>query len=322
MNFLKLIVLMACPFWVFDLTLRVLQKNPPVWVADSMAVALILIGFGMFVKFLRGEKPTVEDSGHIGKPQARTENPNPGNPPENDAWERTLPGLFHEIRNYSSTLRGNTQLLRRHSLSSSMLEPLGRLERTTDKIEYLAKEILEVSSLTQLTHTGSFEIQELIERCILDHFSEDRGLFKLKIANDIPPVEADFLKLERVFLNLFRNAREAGANRILVRVAASPEKVRISVEDDGEGCSAEQVGKLFRPLFTTKKAKGGTGLGLYMVKAIMESHGGNIHAVPKNDSSGNGSGMVFTLELPMTQRRAGFMLRKNSFGISSVEKAI
>ena len=243
-----------------------------------MAIALILIGSGMAAKFLQRKKPAEKDEGD---------------------WERTLPGLFHEIRNYSSTLRGNTQLLRRQSLSSSMLEPLGRLERTTAKIECLAMEILEVSSLTRPALTGSVGVPEVIEGCILDHFSEVRDSFDLQFAADIPPVEADFLKLERVFLNLFRNAREAGANRIQVRVAASSHRMRISVEDDGEGCSVEQAGKLFRPLFTTKKANGGTGLGLYMVKAILESHGGSIRAESKNGSMGKGSGMVFTLELPI-----------------------
>lgn len=306
MNLLKPIVLLACPFWVLDLTLRALHKTPPVWVADGMAIALILIGSGMIAKYIRRNKSAV---------------PGPGIPPEGGDWERALPGLFHEIRNYSSTLRGNTQLLRRQSLSSSMLEPLGRLERTTAKIECLAKEILEVSSLTQSAQYGSVGIQEVIEGCISDHFSEMRGSFDLQFAADMPPVEAELLKLERVFLNLFRNAREAGANRIQVRVAVSSNRMRICVEDDGEGCSVEQMGKLFRPLFTTKKANGGTGLGLYMVKAILESHGGSIRSESKNVSTGGGSGMVFTVELPITRTRSASIQKWDPAGISSAEDA-
>lgn len=322
MNFLKPIFLLACPFLVLDLTLRALQKTPPVWVADGMAIALILIGSGMIAEYFRRGKPADEAAGTIGTRRIRTEIPGPGLQSEGGGWEMTLPGLFHEIRNYSSTLRGNTQLLRRQSLSSSMLEPLSRLERATAKIECLAKDILEASSLTQLTHTRFIGIPELIEGCILDHFSEERDLFDLQFAADIPPVEADFLKLERVFLNLFRNAREAGANGILVRITASPERLRILVEDDGEGCSAEQIGKLFRPLYTTKKTQGGTGLGLYMVKAILESHGGSIRAESKNGSAGNGSGMVFTLELPITQSLSGCILERNPFRIPTTEETI
>jgi hypothetical protein len=322
MNFLKLVALLASPFWILDLALRALQKTPPLWVADAMVIALILIGSWMIVKFLRREKPVVEAPGAIGTQPARTAYPDSGAPSQGGDWEKTLPVLFHEIRNYSSTLRGNTQLLRRHPLSSSMLEPLGRLERTSAKIECLAKDILEASSLSQLTCTRSIGIPELIEGCILDHFSEERGSFDLQIAADIPPVEADFLKLERVFLNLFRNAREAGANHILVRVTASSERLRISVEDDGEGCSSEQIGKLFRPLFTTKKARGGTGLGLYLVKAILDSHGGSIRAESKNGSLGEGSGMVFTLEFPITRSRSGYALERNLFRITTAEEAI
>jgi histidine kinase/DNA gyrase B/HSP90-like ATPase len=195
----------------------------------------------------------------------------------------------------------------------------GRLERTSAKIECLAKEILEVSSVTQLTCTRFIGIPELIEGCILDHFSEERVSFDLQIATAVPPVEADFLKLDRVFLNLFRNAREAGANRILVRITASPERLSISVEDDGEGCSAEQIGKLFRPLYTTRKTKGGTGLGLYIVKAILDSHGGGIRAESKIGSKGRGSGMIFTLELPITQSRSGSALGQDTFRMSKAE---
>ena len=287
-----------------------------------MAISLILTGSGMIAYFLRRGKPAVQKAESIGTRCSCGDLQVPGSSSQAGDWEKNLPGLLHEIRNYSSTLRGNTELLRRHSLSPSMLEPLGRLERASAKIEYLAKEFLEASSMTHLSYVRSIGIPELIEGCIQDHFQEERGSFDLRIAVDIPPVEADFLKLERVFLNLFRNAREAGANHILVRVSAFPERMRIAVEDDGKGCSVDQIGMLFRPLFTTRKAQGGTGLGLYMVKAILESHGGSIRAETKNGSIGKGSGMVFTLELPITQSRSGGALVRNPFRMSSVEESI
>jgi nitrogen-specific signal transduction histidine kinase len=322
MNFLILMAFLPCPFWILDFILSSLQISPPVWVSDVMVISLILSGLGMIASFLRRGKPAVPKAESIGTRCSCGDFTGPAAPSQGDDWDKILPGFFHEIRNYSSTLRGNTELLRRHSLSSSMLEPLGRMERSAAKIEYLAKELLEASSMTHLTYVSSIGIPELIEGCIQDHFPEARGSFDLRIASDIPPIEADFLKLERVFLNLFRNAREAGANQILVRVAASPDRMRIAVEDDGKGCSVDQIGMLFRPLFTTRKAHGGTGLGLYMVKAILESHGGGIRAESKNASIGKGSGMVFTMELPITQSRSGCTIARNPFRMSSVGESI
>jgi signal transduction histidine kinase len=227
-------------------------------------------------------------------------------------WEQSLLCLFHEIRNYSCTLRGNTTLLRMEPLSESMLGPLGRLERTTEKIDSLLKELLEASSITDVSALCPLEIVDLIQGCIDDHFSESETSIKIQSESEIPIISGDFQKLERVFLNLFRNAREAGSKSIKVKLSVLPHRLRILVEDDGEGATSEQIGRMFQPLYTTKKDKGGTGLGLYMVKAIIESHRGSIRVVSKNSWGGKGSGMIFCLELPRKQKSMADFFAKST----------
>lgn len=267
-----------------------------------MAVALILLGFGLLRKSCAAGKGTSvpRSDGGISDMAAASSVGDIQSPwaAEKSDWEHSLPCLLHEIRNYSCTLRGNAQLLRLQVPSAGMLEPLGRLERTTEKIESLARKIMEAASITQVTETHAFGAADLIEGCIGDHFHEARETFHILAEGDIPAIEGDFLKLERVFLNLFRNALEAGARNVTVRLSVSRNRVLIQVEDDGRGCAGEQLDRLFRPLYTTKKDKGGTGLGLYMVRAIMESHGGAISAISKNAWGGMETGMIFGLELP------------------------
>jgi signal transduction histidine kinase len=302
LNFLFLIAVMACPLWVLELTLELLGAVPPRWVGDSMAVALILMGSTLLAGFFKslksrkGPPRTTEGASIDSDSLSRVASVGILN-----EWEQSLPCLFHEIRNYSSTLRGNALLLRRHAQSDSLLEPLGRLERTTAKIECLARDILDASSITQATRSQSLDLKSLIQGCILDHFPDSRETFRVVADPILPAVEGDALKLERVFLNLFRNAREAGAKSIQVRLSGHATRFRILIEDDGQGCSREQLGKLFRPMYTTKKEQGGTGLGLYMVKAILESHGGSVRAVSKNLWSGSRTGMIFCLEMKRTK---------------------
>ncbi|MGA7075823.1 MAG: ATP-binding protein, partial [Halobacteriota archaeon] len=106
-------------------------------------------------------------------------------------------------------------------------------------------------------------------------------------------VEADPLLMHRVFANLFLNAMQAMPDGGTLTVSAAVEdgSVAISVRDTGTGIRTELQNKLFKPLFTGK-AKG-TGLGLAVVKRIVEAHEGQITV-----ESEVGKGSTFTVRLP------------------------
>jgi signal transduction histidine kinase len=297
MNCLVLILIAACPFWISDIVFRFHDVAPPLWIGDGMAISLMIIGAIITGRswFAFGKLGVGGD----GKNRAplRTA-PAPTFESDCNGWEQSLPCLLHEMRNYSCTLRGNAQLLRLRTTSEDILEPLRRLERTTEKIECLAAEILNATSIGTICRNKALNIGNLVHGCINDHFPDMAGAIRIESDGILPPIYGDCLKLERVFINLFRNALEAGAGRVIVRMAAVPSCIRIMVEDDGPGCPPAHIEKIFRPLFTTKKGKGGTGLGLYLVRAVLEAHGGTIRAVSKNGWGNQGKGMIFRLELP------------------------
>jgi signal transduction histidine kinase len=215
--------------------------------------------------------------------------------------DQALACLLHEIRNYSATVRGGISLLRRECRSDGMMAPLGRMEKALNKIDSLSYQMLRAASLNGIADLRRIDIVDLLKGCIEDHFPERKPCFRLETAGEIPELCGDFPKLERVFLNLFRNALEAGGTDILVHLSPSPAGLRIRVEDNGCGAGKEQLEKMFQPLYSTRTATGGTGLGLFMVKAIIDSHKGSIHAASKDASGPSGSGMVFSLELPRAQ---------------------
>jgi PAS domain S-box-containing protein len=110
----------------------------------------------------------------------------------------------------------------------------------------------------------------------------------------------DSFRLVQVFRNLFDNALAAAPDPARITVRAAPDyrdgrpAVCVSVSDNGPGLTAEQRANVFEPFFTTKP--GGMGLGLALVRRIVEAHGGTVEAV---DSAG---GAVIRVTLPRGER--------------------
>ena len=112
--------------------------------------------------------------------------------------------------------------------------------------------------------------------------------------NYLPEIQADADMLYQSFLNIFLNAMQAMPNGGMIEVAirSNSEVLTINFDDEGQGIADEILEKIWDPFFTTKEM--GTGLGLGMVKNIIESHGGNI----KINSRTRGGTRV-TVELPV-----------------------
>jgi signal transduction histidine kinase len=116
----------------------------------------------------------------------------------------------------------------------------------------------------------------------------------LAIESTIPPdltIEADRDQLYRVFLNLARNAVEAGAHRLRFTAALSEGAIAVEIADDGPGLPPKARENLFRPFFGSARP-GGSGLGLAIARELVRAHGGELSLV-----SSTGAGTVFRLTL-------------------------
>ncbi len=96
-----------------------------------------------------------------------------------------------------------------------------------------------------------------------------------------------------VLSNLAANAAGHGAATLSVEATAAQDRVRLVVTDDGEGISAGNRARVFEPFFTTRRESGGTGMGLHIVKTLVEAHGGSIALL----DSGSG-GATFEIVVP------------------------
>lgn len=112
-------------------------------------------------------------------------------------------------------------------------------------------------------------------------------------------VDCDRLLLTQALANLVQNALQGEGRRsaVRVRIESDASRVRVAVIDDGPGVDAETAARLFQPFFTTRAT--GTGLGLALVKRIVEAHGGDVRHEPTP-----GRGATFVVTLPPAAERA------------------
>ena len=117
----------------------------------------------------------------------------------------------------------------------------------------------------------------------------------------LPAIRSDLASIEQVVVNLVLNARDAmpDGGALAVQVAADPNAVVLTVDDTGEGMSAEVVERIFEPFFTTKDGQpgGGSGLGLAAVHGAVTQAGGEIRCV-----SSPGTGTRFTVRFPIDEQ--------------------
>jgi two-component system NtrC family sensor kinase len=114
----------------------------------------------------------------------------------------------------------------------------------------------------------------------------------------LPQVPCDSSQMQQVLLNLVMNAAEAttakSGGRVRVETARAGETVVMTVADNGEGISPENLDKIFDPFFTTKPEGKGVGLGLAVLYGIVQAHGGEVEV-----NSKEGQGTTFTVTLPL-----------------------
>lgn len=213
--------------------------------------------------------------------------------------------VVHEISQPLAFINANLQMmisqLQTHPEESDLL--LEDLKKTESAARRIGKIISHMSNFGKhedfdLEHPAN--INNVIDNALmlLNNKLMHKGVsLKRKIPENLPLVKCNPLKLEQIFINLFQNSIDAckqvdGA--ISISAGEENKNVVIVFSDNGAGIPAGHKNKIFKAFFTTKENGKGTGLGLLIIKRLVEECGGSV----KCDSKGEGKGAKFTIKLP------------------------
>ncbi|MGA1795078.1 MAG: sensor histidine kinase [bacterium] len=227
--------------------------------------------------------------------------------------------IIHEINNPLSYIIGNTKLL---EMFWSTARPILEAHAGDDKTGQLCNDVKEIDGWLKYLGEGCHRIAQLVKS--LKSYSRQstvhKGHFLLAdIINDalrlvshkikihavmvqvsVPPdlkVYCDPQKISQVFVNLIDNACDAvpdQTGRITITAAMINGHASVRIKDNGPGISGGIGEEIFNPFFTTKGNDIGTGLGLFIVRKIIEEHNGRISLSPAD-----GTGTEFTVLLPV-----------------------
>jgi len=221
-------------------------------------------------------------------------------------------GIAHDFNNMIQTVQGYAELLLRrkteedfgyHELQK-ILTAARRGGELTGQMLTFSRKLESNRQPVNLNHVVE-EVKKLLERTIPKMIE-----LELHLADDLKPVNADFVQLEQVLMNLAVNAKDAmpEGGKLVIATQKAPmgtgfesahlgavpaECVLLTVSDTGEGINKGAIDHIYEPFFTTKGVGKGTGLGLSMVYGIVNNHDGYIDCC-----SEPGGGTVFKIYLP------------------------
>jgi signal transduction histidine kinase len=206
-----------------------------------------------------------------------------------------IANISHEIKTPLTSIIGFIETLEDGALNDRETTEkfLKIIKKNSNMIAKLTDDLLKLSELehgAMMLYRSRFNIRQLIDEVIsgLARMAEEKGL-AIELTDDSKDYEisADRLKLKEVIYNLLDNAikysKEKG--RITISVSGNQEEIQVEIKDDGIGISEENIDRVFERFFRADKSRsrriGGTGLGLPIVKQIIELHGGSINIESK-----------------------------------------
>ncbi len=203
--------------------------------------------------------------------------------------------VSHELKSPLTAIHGAAELLRD---SADTMTPeqrqrfLGNIIADTTRLDHLVRRLMELAKAKGLSSDGAASTVGLALATLEPRLAKAitfNGEAELLLAMSAHNLGA-------VIGNLVSNALRHKASIVRVDVKRDDDRAIMTVSDNGTGISPNNAAKIFDPFFTTARDEGGTGMGLGIVKAMLDAHGGMISLVPSSQ------GACFSLSLPLSSQ--------------------
>jgi len=218
--------------------------------------------------------------------------------------------LSHELRNPLAPIRTAIYLLSRvDPQSDAASRARSVIQRQTDHLTRLIDDLLDVTRIARGKITlrrHRINVLEVVRRAAEDHRSmlaAQRLTFNIAIPAGELWVDGDPTRIAQIVGNLLQNAAKftPEGGQVTLSVTSAGPLVEIAVRDTGAGIEAELLDRVFEPFVQSEKSLartgGGLGLGLALVRGIVELHGGTVNVA----SAGLGKGAIFVVRLPLAE---------------------
>jgi len=219
--------------------------------------------------------------------------------------------LSHELRNPLAPIRAASKVIASPAATPSQLRQAQSIvERQVNHMALLLEDLLDIARITQGKLQLKKEIIELVPvvdaavEAVRPTLEAKNQQLEVDLPSESALLEADHLRLSQVISNLLTNAikySDPGA-RIALTCSMQGNDLALSVRDNGVGIAPESLARIFE-MFSqvdgmTERSEGGLGIGLALVKGIVELHGGRVEA----RSGGLGTGSEFIVRLPVAAK--------------------
>ena len=220
--------------------------------------------------------------------------------------------VAHEVRNPVSIIFGALTSLQRRTREPEDATLLGVIDEEAQRLKQLVSRLLDAVRPFELQYS-KVAVESVVRGAVVQVTASAGAAAADQVelvSVPLDDVECDAVLFEQAISNLVQNALIANGRRSPVRVTAGvepgagPETLRIEITDDGEGVPLDAQHRLFTPFFTTRAA--GTGLGLALVKRIVEAHGGTVAY-----ESPPAGGASFVVRVPLRERDAAAHLLRH-----------
>lgn len=233
----------------------------------------------------------------------------------NEAKSEFVSLVTHELRIPMTSIRGYTDLLLGEMagpLTDHQKQFLETVRRNLDRMSVLIRDLSDINRIESgrmKFDMTDFDLQLAVQDVagdLQESIEARRQLLNLDLPEELPPVHADRTRVTQILTNLISNAHKytPEKGRIEVRVRRENGLARVDVADNGIGISAEDQARLFTQFFRADdplvREQTGWGLGLSIVKKLVEAQGGDVDFV-----SEAGDGSTFTFTIPLAQVATG-----------------